>query len=169
MRKSVISLAVVAGLLAFAVSAVAATVSQETALAAAEGFIRPDGFGARLLPDRSVASATAWGNLWIVVLEPSGHIILAGSDKCYPVISFSTDDFAEPEVGSPLAAKLAGDSLMVEKKEADESVEVNAKWAKLTAPVAKTRRLLAAKPTGRMFWPAFGTRSLLSSTPLPKA
>ena len=148
MRKSVISLAVVAGLLAFAVSAVAATVSQETALAAAEGFIRPDGFGARLLPDRSVASATAWGNLWIVVLEPSGHIILAGSDKCYPVISFSTDDFAEPEVGSPLAAKLAGDSLMVEKKEADESVEVNAKWEKLTAPVAKTRRLLAAKPTG---------------------
>ena len=69
-------------LLAFAFSAVAEMVSQETALAVAEGFIRPGGFGARLLPGRSVSSATAWGNLWIVALEPSGHIILAGSDKC---------------------------------------------------------------------------------------
>ena len=59
-------------LLAFAFSAVAEMVSQETALAVAEGFIKPGGFGARLLPDRSVSSAIAWGNLWIVALGPSG-------------------------------------------------------------------------------------------------
>ena len=147
MRKSVIFAAIAAGLLAFAVPAVAATVSQETALAAAEGFIRPGGFGARLLPDRSVASATAWGNLWIVALEPSGHIILAGSDKCEPITFFSSQDFVEPEVGSPFAAKLTSDSAWVAEKDADESAEVNPKWAKLTAPAAKKRQLLAAAPS----------------------
>ena len=135
-------------LLAFVVPAVAETVSQETALAAAEGFIRPGGFGARLLPGRSVSSATAWGNLWIVALEPSGYIEIAGSTKCAPILSFSSQDFAEPEVGSPFAAKLTGDSMMVERKEADESLEDNADWVKYTAPVAKKRTLLAAKPTG---------------------
>ena len=148
MRKTAIFSAVAAGLLPFAVPAVAATVSQETALAAAEGFIRPDGFGARLLPDRSVASATAWGNLWIVALEPSGHIILAGSDKCSPITFFSTENFVEPEVGSPFAAKLTADSAWVAEKDADESAEVNPKWAKLTASVAKKQRLLAAAPSG---------------------
>ena len=147
MRKSVIFAAIAAGLLAFAVPAVAATVSQETALAAAEGFIRPGGFGARLLPDRSVASATAWGNLWIVALEPYGHIILAGSDKCEPITFFSSQDFVEPEVGSPFAAKLTFDSAWVAEKDADESAEVNPKWAKLTAPAAKKRQLLAAAPS----------------------
>ena len=135
-------------LLAFVFSAVAEMVSQETALAAAEGFIRPGGFGARLLPDRSVSSATAWGNLWIVALEPSGYIEIAGSTKCAPILSFSPADFAEPEVGSPFAAKLTGDSTMVETKEADESLEDNPSWSKYTAPVAKKRTLLSAKPTG---------------------
>ena len=135
-------------LLAFAFSAVAEMVSQETALAVAEGFIRPGGFGARLLPDRSVASVSAWGNLWIVALEPSGYIEIAGSTKCAPILSFSSADFAEPEVGSPFAAKLTGDSTMVETKEADDSLEDNPSWAKYTAPVAKKRTLLSAKPTG---------------------
>ena len=141
------TIAVVA-LLAFAFSAVAEMVSQETALAVAEGFIKPGGFGARLLPDRSVSSATAWGNLWIVALEPSGYIEIAGSTKCAPILSFSPADFAEPEVGSPFAAKLTGDSTMVETKEADDSLEDNAGWVKYTAPVAKKRTLLSAKPTG---------------------
>ena len=124
MRKTAIFSAVAAGLLSFAVPAVAATVSQETALAVAEGFIKPGGFGARLLPDRSVASATAWGNLWIVALEPSGHIILAGSDKCSPITFFSTENFVEPEVGSPFAAKLTADSAWVAEKDADESLSL---------------------------------------------
>ena len=149
MKKSVVLAAVAAGIWSFAASAIAATVSQETALAAAEGFIRPDGFGARLLPDRSVSSASAWGSLWIVALEPSGYIEIAGSSKCAPVLSFSPADFAEPEVGSPFAAKLTADNRMVEKKEADESLEDNANWAKLTAPVAKKRTLFAASaPSG---------------------
>ena len=117
-------------LLAFAFSAVAEMVSQETALAVAEGFIKPGGFGARLLPDRSVSSATAWGNLWIVALEPSGYIEIAGSTKCAPILSFSSHEFSEPEVGSPFAAKLTGDNRMVETKEADDSLEDNPSWAR---------------------------------------
>jgi len=135
-------------LLAFAVPAVAEMVSQETALAVAEGFIRPGGFGARLLPDRSVSSAIAWGNLWIVALEPSGHIILAGSDKCSPITFFSSQDFVEPEVGSPFSAKLTSDSAWVAEKEADGSADVNPEWAKLTAPATKKRTLLKAAPSG---------------------
>ena len=135
-------------LLAFAFSAVAEMVSQETALAVAEGFIRPGGFGARLLPDRSVSSATAWGNLWIVALESSGHIILAGSDKCSPITFFSSQDFVEPEVGSPFSAKLTSDSAWVAEKEADGSADVNPEWAKLTAPATKKRTLLKSAPSG---------------------
>ena len=137
------TIAVVA-LLAFAVPAVAKTVSQETALAVAEGFIKPGGVGARILPDRSVSSAAAWGSLWIVRLEPSGYIILAGSDRCKPVISFSPDDFAEPEAGSPLDVLLRGNSVWVDKMEADASASVDPGWAKYAAPVVKKVRLLAA-------------------------
>ena len=123
-------------------------VGEDTARAVAEGFLSKSSVAKTILAGRSVDSVEAYGSLWIVRLAPSGYIEVAGSTKCAPILSFSENDFAEPESDSPLAAKLSADSLMVEKKEADESVEVNAKWAKLTAPVAKTRRLLAAKPTG---------------------
>ncbi len=139
--------AVAALLGTFAVPVAAATVTQDAALAAANGFVGQGGFGARLLPGRSVASATAWGNLWVVALEPSGHIVVAGSDKCPPIAFFSSKDFVEPEVGSPFAAKLTADSAWAAEKEADESAEVNPEWAKLTASVGRTRRLRAA-PSG---------------------
>jgi len=128
-------------------SAVAEPVGEDLARAAAEGFLARSSVAARILEGRAVASVEARGNVWIAMLEPSGYVEIAGSTKCAPILSFSASDFAEPEVGSPFAAKLTGDSLMVAEKEADESVADNADWAKYTAPVAKKRMLLAA-PSG---------------------
>ena len=124
-----------------------ASVSAEMSQAAAAGFLSRTGVGPLLLPGREVASAEARGNVWIVRLAPSGYIEVAGSTKCAPILSFSAKDFVEPEVGSPFAAKLTGDSQMVAEKESNESAAEHADWAKLTAPVAKKRALLAA-PTG---------------------
>ena len=125
-----------------------ASVSAEMSQAAAAGFLSRTGVGPLLLPGREVASAEARGNVWIVRLAPSGYIEVAGSTKCAPILSFSAKDFVEPEVGSPFAAKLSADSQMVAEKESGESATDHADWTKLTAPVAKKRAMLAAKPTG---------------------
>ena len=123
-----------------------ASVSAEMSQAAAAGFLSRTSVGPLLLPGREVASAEARGNVWIVRLAPSGYIEVAGSTTCAPILSFSAKDFVEPEVGSPFAAKLAADSQMVAEKESGESAADHADWAKLTAPVAKKRARLAAKP-----------------------
>lgn len=122
----------------------AAAVPEETALSVAGGFLRQSSVASRLLPGRTVLSAQFRGNLWIVALEPSGHIIIAGSDKCAPVVSFATDDFAEPEAGSALYAQLQNTGDWVAGKEADESAAVDSGWAEYTAAVSRKRLLLAA-------------------------
>ena len=127
--------------------ATASTVSEATAIAAASGFLRQSSVAARLLPGRAVASAEARGSLWIVALEPSGCVVVAGSDKCKPVVSFSSEDFAEPDVGSPLDVILRDNSAWVERKESDESAEADSGWAKLTATVAR-KAVKSAAPTG---------------------
>lgn len=133
--------------LLFASSVRAAAVPEETALSVAGGFLRQSSVASRLLPGRTVLSAQFRGNLWIVALEPSGHIIIAGSDKCAPVVSFATDDFAEPEAGSALYAQLQNTGDWVAGKEADESAAVDSGWAEYTAAVSRKRLLLAA-PSG---------------------
>ena len=134
--------------LGIGIVAQAAVVDQDTAMSAASGFLFNSSVAKRVLAGCSVESVEQRGSLWIAHLAPSGYIEVAGSTKCAPILSFSSYDFAEPEVGSPLVAKLSADNLMIEKKEADESLEDNADWAKYTAPVTKKRMLLAAKPTG---------------------
>ena len=126
----------------------AAIVGEDVACSAASGFLARSSVAQRILAGRSVKDVEARGNLWIVNLEPSGYIEIAGSTKCSPIAFFSTQDFVEPEVGSPFAAKLTGDSMMVAEKEADESAADNADWAKYTATVGAKRRLLAAAPSG---------------------
>ena len=121
-------------------------VGEDTARTAAEGFLSKSQVAKTILAGRSVDSVEAYGNLWIARLAPSGYIEIAGSTKCTPILSFSENDFSEPEADSPLAAKLSSDNLMVESKEADEEAADHADWAKYTA--AKKRILLAAKPTG---------------------
>ena len=135
--------------LAFATGAFLAhaeIVGEDTARAAAEGFLAKSSVAKRILTGCEVSSVEERGNLWIARLSPCGHVIIAGSDKCYPIVSFSPEDFAEPEAGSPFAEKLSSDSLRVAEKEADATSEVDGAWAKLTAPVAKKRVLLAATP-----------------------
>ena len=132
----------------FVTSSMAASVSQESAATAAEGFLSRSSVAQRILEGRSVSSAEARGNLWIVRLSPSGYIIVAGSDRCAPIISFSSEDFAEPEVGSFLDVQLRDSDAWVARMEADDSAEADAGWARLTAAVAKRSRLLFAAPSG---------------------
>ena len=137
--------------LAFATGAFLAhaeIVGENTARVVAEGFLAKSSVAKTILAGRSVDSVEAYGNLWIARLAPSGYIEVAGSTKCAPILSFSENDFTEPEVDSPLAAKLSSDTLMVDAKEADESAADNADWAKYTTTSTAKRRLLAAKPTG---------------------
>ena len=137
--------------LAFATGAFLAhaeIVGEDVARAAAEGFLSKSSVAKTILSGRSVDSVESRGSLWIVRLAPSGYIEVAGSTKCAPILSFSENDFAEPEVGSPFAAKLTSDTQIVEAKEADEDAADNAGWSKYTAPVATKRTLLGAKPTG---------------------
>ena len=132
----------------FVTSSMAASVSQESAATAAEGFLSRSSVAQRILGGRTVSSAEAHGNLWIVCLSPSGYIIVAGSDKCHPVISFSSDDLAEPEPGSPIDVLLRDSDAWVARMEADDSAEADAGWAKYTVAAVKNARLLAAAPTG---------------------
>ena len=114
----------------------AAPVGEAEATAAAKGFLSRSGVAARVLPGRSVAGVEQRASLWIAALEPSGHVVLAGSTKCAPVISFSAEDFAEPPPGSPLDAKLRADSDWCEEKEADASAADDPQWAALAQAAA---------------------------------
>lgn len=134
--------------LGIGIVAQAAVVDQDTAMSAASGFLSNSSVAKRVLAGCSVENVEQRGSLWIVHLAPSGYIEVAGSTKCAPILSFSSQDFTEPEVGSPFDAKLTGDSMMVAEKEADESLEDNADWVKYTTPVAKKRMLLASAPSG---------------------
>ena len=144
MKKSLVFIAFISS----AFVARADLVGEDTARTAAAGFLSKSSVAKRILSGCSVDSLEQRGSVWIVRLAPAGYIELAGSTKCTPILSFSEHDFAEPETGSPLAAKLTGDSQMVEAKEADESLEDNADWAKYTAPVTLKRVLLGAAPSG---------------------
>ncbi|MBQ8126648.1 MAG: C10 family peptidase [Kiritimatiellae bacterium] len=124
-----------------------APVAEDAVQSAAEGFLRRSSAAQRILPGRTVSSLAARGNLWIVSLSPSGHVVFAGSDKCSPVVSFSPDDFTEPEAGSALYAQLQNTGDWVAGKEADESAAVDSGWAKYTATDTK-KRLLSAAPSG---------------------
>ncbi len=148
MKKCRSALAFIALVVAGAFFANGAMVDEEVACTAATGFLSKSTVAKTILAGREVASIEALGNLWLVRLAPSGYIEVAGSTKCSPILSFSENDFAEPEVGSPFAAKLSSDTLMVEAKEAEEDAADNADWEKYTAPVAKKRTLAAAKPAG---------------------
>ena len=138
--------------LMLASSAFAAPVSGDAAVSAADGFLRSSPAARRILPGRAAASARLRGSLWIVDLAPSGYIAIAGSDRCAPVVSFSPDDFAEPEAGSPADAQLRANCAWVESMEADGTAPADPGWARLAAQAAQTskiRALAASTPDGR--------------------
>ena len=146
-RCGIISAVVVSAFLARA-----EMVSEDTARIAANGFLSKSSVAKAILAGRSVDSIEARGSLWIARLAPSGYIELAGSTKCAPVLSFSAENFAEPEAGSPLAAKLLADGEWCETQEADESATDNPQWQTLLVAATKStstkkRLLRAATPS----------------------
>ncbi len=137
-----------------AATAFCAVVDEDGALAAARGFLQTSSLAKRVLASHEPTAARERGSLWVVSLSPAGYIEVAGTTKCAPIISFSAEDFAEPEAGSPLAAKLLADSEMCEAKEADESATDNPQWQTLLAAATastsgstKKRLLRAATPS----------------------
>ena len=124
-------------------------VSEEMARNVASGFLTKSTVAKSILEGRTVDDLEQREAIWIAHLSPRGYIIVAGSDKCRPIISFSSNDFVEPEECSPFAEKLAFDSFRCQTAEADETLETDLDWAKyfVNDNSSSKRRLLGA-PTG---------------------
>ena len=129
MRKSA-HLAVCAMLACLALPSVAAWVAEKDASNVAAAFIANDAIGQAVLPGRSVGALARRGNLWIVSLSPSGHVIVAASDISAPIVGFSKKDFAEPDPNSPAYAYLAGVDASLAGMEA-KGGERHARWDRL--------------------------------------
>lgn len=124
-----------------AIGAWGAAVDEATALTAAERFLQTSKMAARTLPECSVESVAQRGNLWVVRLSPSGHILLSGSDRATPIIGFSENDFSEGEEDSVERAMLDASDAAVAAAEADETKGRHSRWDSLLAePAASTRK-----------------------------
>lgn len=110
-----------------------AAVEEAVALTAANRFLATSKMAAQSLPDRTVASIQARGNLWVVTLAPSGHILISGSDRATPIIGFSQNDFSEGEEDSAERAMLDAADAAVAAAEADETKLRHARWDSLLA------------------------------------
>ena len=125
-----------------------AAVEEAVALTAANRFLATSRMAAQSLPDRTVASIQARGNLWVVTLAPSGHILISGSDRATPIIGFSQNDFSEGEEDSAERAMLDAADAAVAAAEADETKLRHARWDSLLAEPstrkATRQRLMAS-------------------------
>lgn len=100
---------------------------EATVRTAAEAFPATDAIGSSVLDGRTVSGLAPRGRLWIVVLEPSGHIVMSGSDLANPIVGFSKNDFVEPDPKSPAFAVLEGASASVEALESKGGTR-HARW-----------------------------------------
>ena len=100
---------------------------EATVRTAAEAFPATDAIGSSVLDGRTVSGLAPRGRLWIVALEPSGHIVMSGSDLANPIVGFSKNDFAEPDPKSPAFAILEGASASMEALEAKGGTR-HARW-----------------------------------------
>ena len=114
---------------------------ESTVKTAAEAFTVNDAIGATILKGCTVAGLTQRQNLWIVSLEPSGHIVMSGSDLADPIVGFSKNNFTDPDPDSPAYAMLEGTSASVAAKEAQGGTR-HARWTKLLG--SRGRPLLKA-------------------------
>ena len=121
-------------------------ISDETMESAASSWLSSDRVAQLTMKDLSFDRLIHRGSLRIVHLSPSGYIVMSGSDISDPVISFSRNNFVEPEEGSPFHAMLKHSDSDVSKHEEVGGGRV-AKWTELIGgrdgsnPVK--RRLLA--------------------------
>ena len=86
----------------------AAWVSEQDARNTAEAFAKSDAVGCIVLSGCDVVAISQRGNIWVVTLSPSGHILLSRTDLADPIVGFSKNDFLEPDPDSPAYAYLAG-------------------------------------------------------------
>lgn len=147
MNKTRMALGAMALAVLAAFGAWATPVDEATARTAAERFLQTSKMAARTLPERTVATIAARGNLWVVRLAPSGQILLSGSDRATPIIGFSQNDFSEGEEDSAERAMLDAADAAVAAAEADETKGRHARWDSLLAEPAastgkKVRKLL---------------------------
>ena len=112
---------------------------------AAEAFTLNDSIGSTVLKGCSVAGLTQRQNLWIVSLEPSGHIVMSGSDLADPIVGFSKNNFIEPAQDSPAYAILEDASASLATLEAQGGTR-HARWGRLL-DTTKRRGLLMATHT----------------------
>lgn len=144
-----------------AIGAWGAPVDEATALTVAERFLQTSKMAARALPDRSVESIEQRGNLWIARLEPSGHILVSGSDRATPIIGFPENDFSEGEEDSAERAMLDAADAAVAAAEADEAKGHHARWDSLLAEPGtrkSARRLLKSSGTDTYIEPFVKTK-----------
>lgn len=147
MNKTRMALGAMALAVLAAFGAWATPVDEATARTAAERFLQTSKMAARTLPERTVVTIAARGNLWVVRLAPSGHILLSGSDRATPIIGFSQNDFSEGEEDSAERAMLDAADAAVAAAEADETKGRHARWDSLlaeptTSTGKKVRKLL---------------------------
>ena len=138
MRKGYVSAA--AAILFATMGGYGSDIPAETAESTASAFLQRSGMARRVLPDRTVAGSERWGNLWIVNLSPSGHIVVSGTDKCAPIQQFSPDDFTEPAEDTPRLDVLTAASERCAEAEADPDLEVSSEWASYATSTSSTTR-----------------------------
>lgn len=126
-----------------------APVSEEMARTVASGFLEKNTVAQRILEGRTVDSVEAYENLWVANLAPSGHIIISGTTKNSPVLSFSQEDFTEPADDTAQMDMFESWIERCSASESDDTLEDNADWTKY-AQKASTRRLLLAAPAGKV-------------------
>ena len=114
---------------------------ESTVKTAAEAFTSNDAIGSTILKGCTVAGLTQRQYLWIVSLEPSGHIVMSGSDLADPIVGFSKNNFTDPDPDSPAYSMLEGSSAAVAAKEAQGGTR-HARWTKLLG--SRGRPLLKA-------------------------
>lgn len=114
---------------------------ESTVKTAAEAFTSNDAIGSTILKGCTVAGLTQRQYLWIVSLEPSGHIVMSGSDLADPIVGFSKNNFTDPDPDSPAYAMLEGSSAAVAAKE-EQGGTRHARWTKLLG--SRGRPLLKA-------------------------
>ena len=110
--------------------AFAELVSDESIEQAAASWLSSDRVAQMTMKGLSFDKLEHRGSLRVVRLSPSGYIIMSGSDISDPVISFSRNDFVEPEDGSPFHAMLTHSDSNVQKHEEVGGVRTE-KWMEL--------------------------------------
>lgn len=129
-----------------------AWIDESAAMQAASSFLGSS-TGCSVLPDRTVESIIVRGSLRVVVLSPSGHILVSGSDRATPIVGFSENDFSEGEEDSPERAAIDAADAAVAAAEADETKGRHARWNRILSENAsgtqkKSRRLLTGSGAG---------------------